>query len=137
MVCTTNGFISQFSFFFQVNERLSSQESEYERQLKKLRDELSQTKNENSRLIQQIDEERQSNEDERTKVKQLEDKLDFQETLFEREYEKRIEQEERAKCIQSELEVAKLEVSKHPMVKQIFKSKIRGLEKQLVWVMWR
>lgn len=120
-----------------MNERLSSQESEYERQLKKLRDELSQTKNENFRLIQQIDEERQSNEDERTKVKQLEDKLDFQETLFEREYEKRMEQEERAKCIQSELEVAKLEVSKHPMVKQIFKSKIRGLEKQLVWVMWR
>jgi len=120
-----------------VNKKLSFKESECDRQMKKMRKELTQTKEANVILTQQIENYKKYLDEYREKNKHLAEKLDFQETIFEREYEKRIEQEEKAKVAVTELDNAKLELSKLPMVKQIFKSKIRGLEKQLVWVMWR
>ena len=99
--------------------------------------ELISTKETNNMLTQQVDTVKKCAEEYREKNGYLATKLDFQETLFEREYEKRMEQEYKATKATTELNNAKLELSKLPMVKQIFKSKIRGLEKQLVWAMWR
>lgn len=64
-------------------------------------------------------------------------KLNFQEYLFEKEYLKRVVQEEKTQQTASDLVLVKSELSKAPIIKIELKEKIEKLENQLLCVMQR
>ena len=101
-----------------------------QKELTYVKDMIDRRANKTSRLKKHLEKYRQQNA-------YFAIKLNFQEYLFEKEFQKRVEQEEKARLSASELDHVKEELSRVPIIKVELRSKIERLENQLLCVMWR